>query len=138
MYPSTVAPTRPRLTAAKVAGILFAVAAAGVLAIAIAVSGKDSPASYQPAKPAPEPALSAVESSFVGQLGAIDPGLVVKPSRAVGRGESVCYEQARGRSGAALVEYARQEFDGGNAAVDTAKAQQIVALIGAVGLCAGS
>lgn len=134
------APVQPRkhLTAAKVAGILLAVAAAGVLAIVIAVSGKDSPAPYQAVPPAPEPTLSAAESSYVGQLSGIDPGLVVNEQRAVRRGESVCYEQAHGRSGTALVEYARQEFDGGNAAVDTAKAQQIVALIGATGLCAGS
>ncbi len=78
-----------------------------------------------------EPAWSptAAPSGYLADLAAIDPGLVVDADRALRRGQRVCERIAQQQTEAQVVEYARLEFDGGNASVDTAKARRIVAVV---------
>jgi hypothetical protein len=76
---------------------------------------------------AAEEATGGDEAAWISALSDIDPGLTVNHDRAVRRGARVCDRLATDGPTAATIEYARLEFDGGNASVDTATARQIVA-----------
>jgi hypothetical protein len=73
---------------------------------------------------------------MLSELSSIDPGLTVRTDRAVRRALRVCEAPDRFEGDMAkVIDYARQEFDGGHAAVDTAKARRIVAVIQSSGFC---
>lgn len=67
------------------------------------------------------------ERAYVAALTGIDPGLTVNVDRAVRRGRNVCQKVASDGLNAKTTDYVWQEFDGGNASVDTAKATRILA-----------
>lgn len=71
--------------------------------------------------PTPSPEQEYV---YLATLEKIDPGLVVKPSRAVSRGRNIC--QMIMNPGRDLEGYVVLELSGGNAVIDRAQAREVI------------
>lgn len=69
------------------------------------------------------------EKTLITALTAIDPGLTVKEERAISRSVGVCDDIRQGKDKTTVIENAAYRYDGGNASVDEAKAEKIVAAI---------
>jgi hypothetical protein len=95
---------------------------------------QSAPATAPDSAPTAPPTPSS--DALIRALSRIDPHLVAKPDRAISRAKNVCDSFARYEGDEAkIVDYTRQEFDGGSVAVDTAKAKAIVGAVRASGMC---
>ena len=108
------------------------------LALSLTACGSsDDQADTKPKADDPAPATSsaflrpnaAQEKTLIDGLTAIDPGLTVKPDRAVSRSVGVCDDIRKGKDTKTVTANAAYRYDGGNASVDNAKAEKIVKVI---------
>ena len=108
------------------------------LALSLTACGSsDDQADTKPKADNPAPATSsaflrpnaAQEKTLIDGLTAIDPGLTVKPERAVRRSVGVCDDIRKGKDSKTVISNAAYRYDGGNASVDNAKAEKIVRVI---------
>lgn len=80
-------------------------------------------------QPKPDWPTPVGTEDFIAALAALDPGLTVRPERAVRRGYRVLEAiQRHDGDQAKILDYVRQEFDGGHASVDTVRATEIIAV----------
>lgn len=79
---------------------------------------------------------SSVEAAYLTGLYLLDPGLVVKPERALRRGRWTCFDIVENKAPETILANARKRFDGGHAEVDAARAAEIVQAIRDSGLLA--
>lgn len=109
-----------------------------VLALTLtACESGDDQADTKPSADSPAPATSSAflrptpeqEKTLIDGLTAIDPGLTVKPDRAISRSVGVCDDIRKGKDEATVVKNAAFRYDGGDASVDEAKGAKIVQVI---------
>lgn len=91
-------------------------------------AAEPSTAVPQPSTGVPTP-TGDVRAAYLAALEEIDPGLVVKPDRAVSRGREVCLDLRDGVPIADVVRRTRQRFSGGTTTIDNAQARQVVAAV---------
>jgi hypothetical protein len=105
-------------------------AAAGVCALA-ACGGSDPTGAGQPVAPAAQTteAVTPKQQAYLDELEKIDPGLVVKTSRALDRAGYVCDHIDQGDTNKQLVYYTREMLSGGNATINDAQAKKVIKLV---------
>lgn len=103
-------------------------AAAGVCALAACGGSEGGAPTVAPVAQATE-AVTPKQQAYLDAIEKIDPGLVVKTSRALDRAGYVCDHIEQGDTNKQLVHYTREMLSGGNATIDAAQAKKVIKLV---------